>query len=134
MSLRSEFRIVISAQKRCLVRPYMYLQLFVRGLMSYLCYLCLFAYSGVQHILCCVFVSFFFVLLPVSHDCLMLLPLWFYLTFFLYCSKIYIFDNKTYICLSLFHMYSFSLYQSSNLHGSPTTGGSSFINCISYII
>jgi hypothetical protein len=31
-------------------------------LMSYLCYLCLFAYSGVQHILSCVFVLFVFVL------------------------------------------------------------------------
>ena len=31
--------------------------------MSYnLCYLCLFAYSGVQHILCCVFALFFLVL------------------------------------------------------------------------
>ena len=30
----------------------------LRGLMSYLRYLCLFAYSGVQHILCCVFVLF----------------------------------------------------------------------------
>jgi hypothetical protein len=31
--------------------------------MSYLCYtcMCLFPYSGVQHILCCVFVLFFFV-------------------------------------------------------------------------
>ena len=37
-------------------------QLFVGGLMSYLHYLCLFANSGVQHILCCVFVLFFFVL------------------------------------------------------------------------
>jgi hypothetical protein len=34
----------------------------VEGLVSYLRYLCLFAYSGVQHILCCVFVLFFFVL------------------------------------------------------------------------
>ena len=39
--------------KLCSVR--LYLQLFVEGLMSYLCYLCLFAYSGVQHISCCVF-------------------------------------------------------------------------------
>ena len=38
--------------------------------MSYLRYLCLFVYSGVQHVLCCVFVLFFFVLLPVSPDCL----------------------------------------------------------------
>jgi hypothetical protein len=40
--------------------------------MSYLCYLCLFAYSGVQHILCCVSVLLVFVLctsmLPVSLD------------------------------------------------------------------
>jgi hypothetical protein len=33
------------------------------GLMSYLCYVCLFAYSGIQHILlCCVFVLFVIVL------------------------------------------------------------------------
>ena len=37
--------------------------------MSYLPYLYLFAYSGVQHILCCVFVSLFFILLQVSLDC-----------------------------------------------------------------
>ena len=30
------------------------LHLFVGGLMAYLRYLCLFAYSGIQHILCCV--------------------------------------------------------------------------------
>ena len=34
--------------------------------MSYLCYLCLFAYSGVQHILCCVFVLFLFLFRLVS--------------------------------------------------------------------
>ena len=38
----------------------LYLQLFIEGLMSYLRYLCLLAHSGVQHILCCVFVLFFF--------------------------------------------------------------------------
>ena len=37
--------------------------------MSYLPYLYLLAYSGVQHILCCIFVSFFLILLPVSLDC-----------------------------------------------------------------
>jgi hypothetical protein len=30
--------------------------------MSYLHYLCLFGYSGVQHIFCCVFILFFFAL------------------------------------------------------------------------
>ena len=52
--LRSEFRDIRYdiRIKRCSVR--LYLKLFVGGLMSYLCYLCLLAYSGVQHILCCV--------------------------------------------------------------------------------
>jgi hypothetical protein len=47
-------------------------QLFVGGLMSYLHYLCLFAYSGAQYILCCVFVlclRLVFPKLPVSLDC-----------------------------------------------------------------
>jgi hypothetical protein len=44
---------VIAAWKRCSVR--LYLQLFVGGIISYLRYLCLFGYSGVQHILCCIF-------------------------------------------------------------------------------
>ena len=46
---------------------------FVGGFMSYLHYSCLFAHSGVQHILCYVFVLFFlclvYPLLPVSMDC-----------------------------------------------------------------
>ena len=33
--------------------------LFVGGLMSYLRYLCFFAHSGIQHILCCVFAFYF---------------------------------------------------------------------------
>jgi len=37
--------------------------------MSYLRFLCLFAHSGIQRILCCVFVLFVFVLLTVSLDC-----------------------------------------------------------------
>jgi hypothetical protein len=43
--------------------------------MLYLCYLCLFVYSGVQHILCCVFVSLPLVypMLPVSLDCPLLI-------------------------------------------------------------
>ena len=38
-------------------------------LWSLLRYLCLFVHSRVQHILCCVFLLYFFVLLPVSLDC-----------------------------------------------------------------
>ena len=50
--------------------------------MSYLRYLCLFAHSFFQHILRCVFVLFFFVvLLPVSLDCSFVLPFWYSLTF-----------------------------------------------------
>jgi hypothetical protein len=60
-------------KKPCSVR--LYLQLFVGGLMLYLRYLCLFVYSGVQHILCCVFVSLPLVypMLPVSLDCPLLI-------------------------------------------------------------
>jgi hypothetical protein len=47
-------------------------KLFVGGIMSYLRYLCLFAYSNAQHILCCVFCLIYFCLvypmLPVSLD------------------------------------------------------------------
>jgi len=35
-----------------------YFKLFVGGLISYLRYLCLFAYSDIQHMLCCVTTSF----------------------------------------------------------------------------
>ena len=51
----SEFCVVISAAisayNWCSIR--LYLQLFVGGLMSYLRYLCLFTYCGIQHILRC---------------------------------------------------------------------------------
>ena len=43
------------------------------GLMSYLLYLCLFVYSGVQHILCFVFLSLVYPMLPVSLNCLFLI-------------------------------------------------------------
>jgi hypothetical protein len=43
--------------------------------MSYLDYLCLLGDSGVQHILCCVFALFVFVLLQVSLDCPFLIAL-----------------------------------------------------------
>ena len=62
----------ISAYKRCSV--YLYVQLFVVGLMSNLPYLCLFTHSGVQHILCFVmcfcfiFLRLVYLVLPVSLD------------------------------------------------------------------
>ena len=37
--------------------------------MSYLRYLCLFAHSGVQHMLCFVFLLLVYTLLPVSRVC-----------------------------------------------------------------
>jgi len=60
VSLRVVMSVAISAYKQCSVR--LCIQLFVGGRMSYLRYLCLFAYIGVQHIHVCVFVLFFFVL------------------------------------------------------------------------
>jgi hypothetical protein len=57
--------------KRCSVR--LYLQLFVAKLKSYLRYLCLFGYSGVHHILFCVFcfacLRLVCSILSVSLDC-----------------------------------------------------------------
>ena len=73
VSLRPEFRVVmsvtISAYKRCSVP--LYRQLFVGGFMSYLRYVCLFGYSSVQHIWCCVFLFLCLVhlMLPVYLDC-----------------------------------------------------------------
>ena len=64
--IRYHFRI-----KRCSVR--LYLQLLVGWPMSYLRYLCLFAHSSIQHIMCCVFIIFclslVYPMLPVSLDC-----------------------------------------------------------------
>ena len=57
----------------CLHLVSCYLQLFVGGLMCDLCYLCLFTYGGVQHILCCGFVLFVFTLcLVLSSPCVTL--------------------------------------------------------------
>jgi hypothetical protein len=58
---------------------HIYLQFFVGGRMSYLrylCFLCLFTYSGVQRILCCVFGLFFFFTSSCVHyvACLSRLP------------------------------------------------------------
>jgi hypothetical protein len=44
-----------------------------RGLVFSLRYMCLFAHSGVQHILCCVYVLFVFVLLLISLRCTIVL-------------------------------------------------------------
>ena len=54
----------------------LYLPLFVRGLVSYLRYMCLIQYCGVQHILCCVFVLFFFVLCTICCQFLWIARFW----------------------------------------------------------
>ena len=76
-SLCSELHVVIavtiSAYKWCSFR--LYLQLFVGRLLSY-CYLCLVAYIGVQHILCCVFALFFFVLYTLCCQFLLIIHFW----------------------------------------------------------
>jgi hypothetical protein len=43
--------------------------------MSYLPYLCLFVYSGVQHLLCCVIVLFFFILCVLCCQFLWIVPI-----------------------------------------------------------
>ena len=54
--------------------------------MSGLRYLCLFAYSGVQHILCYVFVLSFLGYVPVSLDCPFLIALSSFSNFIIYYS------------------------------------------------
>ena len=67
--VRYDFRI-----HRCSVR--LYLQMFVGGCISYLRYLCVFAYSVVQHILYCVLVLFVFVLCTISCQLLWIVLFW----------------------------------------------------------
>jgi len=55
--------------------------MFVGGLVPCLHCLCLFAYSGIQHTLCCVFLRIVCPVLPVSLDCSFWLPLRYSLTF-----------------------------------------------------
>ena len=49
----------------------------LRGLMSYLRYLCLCAHSGVQHILCCAFVLYVFVLCTLCCKFICIVHFWF---------------------------------------------------------
>ena len=66
--------VTISALQRCSVR--LYLQLFIGGLMPYLCCLCLFEYFGAQHTFVWVFFAFLrlvYPMLPVSKNCLFLI-------------------------------------------------------------
>jgi hypothetical protein len=59
--------------------------------MSYLRYLCSLAHSGVQHILCCVFILFFFVLYTLCGQFLWIVTFLLYLQLFSYTNSV----NKT---------------------------------------
>ena len=88
--VRYDFRI-----KRC--SSFLYLQLCIQGLVSYLRYLCLLAHSGVQHILGCVFClvcpQLVYPMLPVSLDC----------SFFIVPSVVSNVNSMCYLCyLSIF--------------------------------
>jgi hypothetical protein len=54
----------------------------------------LFAYSGVQHILCCVFLCLLYPMMPVSLDCPFLIVLRYYLMFIRYIKWDSLFQNK----------------------------------------
>ena len=71
--LRSEFR---CRKKQCSVCLFPLLFLFFR-------YFCLLAHSGVQHILCCVFVLFVFVICTISCQFLWVVNFWIALQCFL---------------------------------------------------
>ena len=63
--------------------------MFVGGLMPYLCYLCLLPYSGVQQILCCVYVLFVFVLTTLWYQLLLIVYFWLPLRY----SLMFIYDT-----------------------------------------
>ena len=92
--------------KRCSVL--LCLQLFVGGLMSYLCYLCLFANSGIQHILSCVFLRLVYPMLLVSLDCPFLIAPSVFCNVYLYLFLKYL------TSLFTFH-YMYSLIQNKNI-------------------
>jgi len=60
----------------CVCLVCLYLQLFAGGLMSYLCYLCLLGYNGVQHILCSAFSLFGFVFCTLCCQFLWIVHCW----------------------------------------------------------
>ena len=83
---------------------HLYLQLILGGLVSSLRYLCFFAYSGVQHILCLVYP-----MLPVS--------LW--IVHFIYCPKVftYLLSQGTYLhrMSVIFHPHKINLIRNNML-------------------
>ena len=101
--VRYDFRI-----KKCAVR--LYLQLFVGGFMSYLRYLCLFAYSGVQHILCFVFALFFFDLCALCCQFLWTIHSWLPLQFSLTSTVIMELIPKARRCLCVYYNNNTELY------------------------
>ena len=79
-------------------------QLFVEGTKSYLRYLCLVVYSGVQHILYCVFALFFVVLCTLCCQFLWIVHFWLPLRYSLDCPffiapsvffNVYLYYNRT---------------------------------------
>jgi hypothetical protein len=76
----------------------------VGGFMSYLRYLCLFTYIGVQHRLCCVFVLIFVVFCTLCCEFLWNIHFWFDLTVHQIYSCTFLLNNNTphiYIYMSL---------------------------------
>jgi hypothetical protein len=84
----------------------LYLQLFVGGLMSYLC---LFVHSSVQHILCCVFVLVLFVLCNLCCQFLWIVHFW-----ILRCSPTFISPLSTFTQSDMFYVHTFRIIFTSS--------------------
>jgi hypothetical protein len=88
---------------------------FVGELMSYLHYLCLFSYSGIQHTLCCVFVLFVLCLvypmLPVSLDCPFLIAPSVSLTFIFIFHIAFFFRNTCFCFLNWSNIRSYQIWR-----------------------
>jgi len=100
-----------------------FIQLFVGGLMSYLRYLYFFAYSGVQHILYCVFILFVFVL------CLVYPML---LIFLVFCVVLLCVFTFWVLCCDVW--YDFRIKRCSvRVYIQLLVGGSIFVLCFCFV-
>ena len=82
--------------------------------MSYFRYLSSLAHSGIQHILCCVFVLFFFVLCTLCCQFLWIVHLWLPLRYALMFIKLALYATwkyNTYAASDLTSVFAFTMYK-----------------------
>jgi len=102
------------------------------GLLSYLRYLCLFTYSGVQYILCYVFVFFFFVLYTLCSQFLSIVHFWLPFGILYVYRMIYIYFCNQYISL-IKHEFIFFTVDATSGTGTVYPSGVSDFNPVKIV-